>query len=280
MSRYRLASRAYPAAYWEENGPEILDVANEASGEGWSLRQAVSLVAGGLRRRAREATNSSPRQVWEIGVRTALFIWLVSGAAAVVARGLGLPWAPQNEEAGWQLYLPVVLVAAVLISTRWWVALLITFAQVRSIWLLWNEPLPGGLRSGMVLSGLVIACFVWWLALATDGRRAAGPIAGLVALSIGLGWWWALLSEGVAAMLAIAVVLTLILLAVVAAASDPRASAALAVLAIPFAVASLPFAVANSDAGWNYWAPIIGPVGFVAVPALATWLGSRRLARA
>ena len=81
-------------------------------------------------------------------------------------------------------------------------------------------------------------------------------------------------------MLAIAVVLTLILLAVVAAASDPRASAALAVLAIPFAVASLPFAVANSDAGWNYWAPIIGPVGFVAVPALATWLGSRRLARA
>ena len=66
---YRLALRAYPAAYRAERGPEILATLAEMQGDRRSpeARQVVALIAGGVRAREAATTGGTTAGMWAEG---------------------------------------------------------------------------------------------------------------------------------------------------------------------------------------------------------------------
>ena len=63
MRHYRWAIRAYPPRFRRRHGGEIIDTAVDLSDGRWSLRQALSLLLGGLRMSLR-----SPSRYWGLAV--------------------------------------------------------------------------------------------------------------------------------------------------------------------------------------------------------------------
>ncbi len=79
---YRLALRAYPAAYRAERGPEILATLAEMQGDRRSpeARQVVALIAGGVRAREAATTGGTTAGMWAEGSRLAAFVLLLLAA--------------------------------------------------------------------------------------------------------------------------------------------------------------------------------------------------------
>ena len=280
MSDYRFAVLTYPPEYRRQRGPEIVALANELAGDRWSIRQWLGLVSGGLRARARSATRSTSRGVWESGTRIALLIWLVIGAANPLTALLQLPGAPKFHEEWYVLAMPLLLIAALTISTRWWVALLITVHVGWRMWVFASDMPQVTFGGGILVSNVLIIGIAWWLALATDGRRAAG-IAPTMLLTVLLTLWWsALLSNGSYTLAANLVAVLAVVAALVVATSDPRIAAAIAIFAGITLTWDLPFALANDAVGFNYWGPLTFSVAFVIVPWLAARSGIHRMVSA
>jgi hypothetical protein len=278
MSGYRFVLMAYPPNYRRENGSEITDTVNELTGERWSIRQSASLAFGGLRTRTRHATHGSSREVWESGARVGLFVWLVLlfaqaftyGFRVSVFDGVYPPIALNN---GW--LLPLVAILAMTVSTRWWVALLVTAVWFVPLWAYATSPViqtASNVQFALPLSGAVGVA--WWLAVATDGRRTVGPAVGIsllvattvvasaVAASVGGAWM-------VAIALAVLVVGGLIV-----STADPRVATTGAVYASLF----LPIGLLS---GWrsDIWAFFIVFCVAFAIAAATSQLGTRHLAR-
>lgn len=273
MSDYRFAIRAYPSSYRIDHGAELVDVANELTGGGWSGKQSSSLVAGGLRARAREATDCSSRGVWASGVRVGLLIWLVMGAAPGFAYAIGLRSAPTYEVSRFVLLLPLVLIAAMVVSTRWWVAVLITAEGGLGLWVFLQDPISGVAFVVAVMGPWALAIgLAWWLALSTDGSRAARPLVG-GALVVGATVLAGTHPSGVGAVAA----LVLVLGGLVASRTDPRIAAGGTVYAVLIFSWVFPFAVTNDDAGWRYWGPITFSVVVLSIMLAASWSGIKRM---
>lgn len=280
MSDYRYALRAYPVDYREEHGWRLAVLANELSPRRWSLRQSASLVAGGLRTRARISTGCSSRGVWEGAARIALLAWMAMGAAPPLLHLLGVPWAPAYRESLFVLALSVLPVVVLTISTRWWAATLITVVRGWASWDLVGEPMESLFLAGFVGSTVLTVGLAWWLALATDGRRAAGPFVSVSLTLAGLVWWSGLLTEGPFASAAVASPILVILVGLAVSRSDPRLAATTAVMSTLWFLPMIPLAAINGDTGWNYWGPIVSSVALLALPLMAARSGTRRLLNA
>jgi hypothetical protein len=92
--RYRRLLVVYPPAYRADRGEEILTTLTEGARPGQrfpSCREAVGLVLGGLRARARQAADDPPSRPWTDGLHLGvMLIGLVNlGTVAIV---LPLPW--------------------------------------------------------------------------------------------------------------------------------------------------------------------------------------------
>ena len=177
MSGYRVVLMAYPPSYRRENGSEMTDTVNELTDGRWSIRQSASLAVGGLRARTRQATHGSSRVVWESGARLGLLIWLVMLSSWDIAAPI---WLNPSIVPSWAGLLPLAAILAMMVSTRWWVALLVTAIWVVPLWAYTASPVNYGasfVQMALPLSGAV--ALAWWLAVATDGRRAVGPVAGI-----------------------------------------------------------------------------------------------------
>ncbi len=76
---YRLALRAYPAAYRAERGPEILATLAEmqAGRRRPEVRQVLALLAGGIRARETATTGGTAAGMWAEGCRLAAFVLLL-----------------------------------------------------------------------------------------------------------------------------------------------------------------------------------------------------------
>jgi hypothetical protein len=292
MSGYRVVLMAYPPDYRRENGSEMTDTVNEMTDGRWSIRQSASLAVGGLRTRTRHATRGSSRNTWESGARLGLLLYLMMLFAVnftyvfrvSVFDGIDPPIALDIR---W--LLPLAAILAMMISTRWWVALIVTSIWVQQLWTYATHPLfpsvPFAIRVAIPLLGVVVVA--WWLAVATDGRRAVGPASGIsllvattvvasvVADSVGFEWMMAI---GLA---------VLIVGGLIASTVDPRVATTGAVYAslfVPFAVGEIyaslfvPFLI---PARWfdEMWGFLV-VLGFAsALAAAASQVGMKRLAR-
>jgi len=278
MSGYRVVLMAYPTSYRRENGSEMTDTVNEMTDGRWSIRQSASLALGGLRTRTRHATRGSSRSAWESGARLGLLVWLMMmfassftyGFRVSVFDGIHPPVALDNP---W--LLPLAAILAMMISTRWWVALLVTAIWALPLWSYATSPViftASYVQVALPLFGLVVGA--WWLAVATDGRRAVGPVAGIsllvattvvasvVADSVGIEW---MMTSGLA---------VLVVGGLIASIADPRVATTGAVYASLF----LPIAVVS---GWmaDRWAFFIVFGLAFALAAAASQVGMKRLAR-
>lgn len=278
MNDYRFALRAYPTAYRDDHGAELVDIANESAEGRWSLKQSSSLVAGGLRTRAREGTHNSSRGVWASGARIGLLVWMVMGAAPGLAYAVGLSSAPTYQVSRLVLMLPLVPIGALMISTRWWVATLITGAWGWA-WVLlvfFNGPIaPGVLVVGPGITAVLVIGLAWWLALATDGHRVASPLvvgALMVCATVLVG----IHPGGFVAAFGVAISV-LVLGGLILSRSDPRGAAAGTVYSLFIFTSIFPIAVTNDAVGWQYWGPITILVLVLSVMLAASWSGIRRL---
>jgi len=278
VSGYRVALMAYPPSYRQENGSEMTDTVNELTGDRWSIRQSASLLVGGLRTRTRHATGGSSREVWESGARLGLLVWLMMlfalqftyGFRVSVFDGIYPPIVSANS---WLLLLAAIL--AMMVSTRWWVAVLVTAIWVLYVWGNATGPVfhsASYVRVALPMSGAVAVA--WWLAIATNGRRAVGSAVGIpllvattaassiVGASVGAAWTMAI------------ALCVLVVGGLITATADPR----VAMTATVYASLFLPLGVLS---GWmsDMWAFFVAFGIAFAFAAATSQIGMRHLAR-
>jgi hypothetical protein len=200
-----------------------------------------------------------------------LFVWLVAWSAYGFAATVFLEVWPY--ESTLERILPLAAILAMMVSTRWWVALLVTAIWALPLWAHATSPaiLSNSSIFWRALPLSVAVGLAWWLAVATDGRRAVGPAVGIsliVAATVaspevaGRAWMMAL------------VLAVLVVGGLIASLVDPRVAMTGAVYASLF----LPLGFAS---GWgsDMWAFfVVFGVGF-ALAAATSQAGMRRLTR-
>lgn len=227
--RYQRLLLTYPLAYRAAHGDEIISTLLEAAGPTQrfpSWREAVSLLLGGLRTRAREAAKESSERVWSDGLRLGvLLIVLVNLGSALRS------WSP--------LWIALIALGALAVLRAWTLPALIATAVAA---LAAARPL------------LPAVSLPWWLPGYGDWSavaRYALPVAVLVVLARraagrprARSWWWLLL-PAVQAVLpraqtawslveaCLLVFLVLAVLVLTRAALDPRPAIAAAVYLAP-----------------------------------------------
>lgn len=276
---YTLAARAYPRAYAAEHGDELIATACELTGDRVSVREALGLITGGMRTRARVATTTGRGAgVWASGLRLGLLFFSISQLAWSLA--------PPREwpDAGlplWTYGIGVAMVAGLTIGTGRWYALFSTVTTV-GIWTYAISTTRGPIPWWAVVPTVGVLTLVWWLALRTDGRRVISPLGGLV---VTLAWWAVFIaSNGFAfgnlvertgnlvILIAVAVV-GLVVLHI-----DPRLIAGIAAFFMLDVGTSLPNLIAILGIGS---APLLVVAALVITAAsLAVRRGSRQLQRA
>lgn len=219
--RYRLVIHAYPPAYRREHGEELLATAVELRPDGWSWREATSLLVGGLRERAHRATGRTRSGAWTSGVRTAVVLFLVLLVAEPIAHLL-VPRADVSYDVGWPVLLaPLPVIGILLVTSRWPAACAASgLAIVGTARDLGRPELVAGVRLSSIVFSVVLAALVWSAALLGDGRRAMRPTTalGVLVAAVALA---GVLHMGTGALLLLAM-LGLIASGLVLASVDPR----------------------------------------------------------
>jgi len=281
VSDYRFVLRAYPSSYRQDHGAEVVGIANELAGNRWSFKQSRSLLTGGLRTRAREATFCSRRTVWASGARFGLLVWLVIGAAAQLAYTVDSTSTPTLESSPLLIIMLLVSIAAMTISTRWWVAALITAVHGWGLFIRFaDHDLPSVFAVSRVSLAVAVIGLAWLLALATDGRRAANPLAAgalMIAATVLFSVYDTVEASNRMFLLALAV---FVLGGLIVSHVDPRLTTSGTVFVTLIVTPILPIALVNDAIGWNYWAPIGISILVLTVMVAASWSGTRRLVSA
>jgi hypothetical protein len=205
-------------------------------------------------------------------------MWLVMLFAQAFTYGFRVSvfdgiYPPVTSTHSWLLLLAAIL--AMMVSTRWWVAVLVTAIWGLPVWAYATSPVihsASYLQVALPLSGAVAVA--WWLAIATDGRRAVGPAVGIplvVATTVASSVAAASVGPERTMVIALAV---FVAGGLITSTADPRVATTGAVYASLF----LPLGVLS---GWNsdMWAFfIVFGIAF-ALAAATSQVGMRHLAR-
>ena len=183
--RYRWAMRSYPPHYRRSHGAEIVDTARALDGGHWSLRQATSLVAGGFLTRGRLASAEGAAAVWRAGLGLALWWWLASAAASLIAWRFGIhPDDTNLDVASRSTQVFVALVSALLalsLSTRWPTATVVTTLSVS---LGVSDAGPGAGQRVVVITAAAAVVAGWWLAVRGSGRPVVRPAGSIISVAV------------------------------------------------------------------------------------------------
>ncbi len=281
--RYRLTMLAYPKEYRAEHGGELVETANELADDRWSSRQAASLLAGGLRTRARLAAADTSTGLWTDGVGLALVLWLVLRSVPSLTFALGAT----GDIGAWRPSLPTTIAIAVFpafvltLTTRWPAALAVTASGLIAATSQFLEgpidPIGHQMVALTLLQAASVTGLAWWLAIVGDGRRAIAPRTAGLALVALVGS--AYLSGSPDAVVAHAVILLGLPVAGVAlAALDPRPVIAATTVWFILLLTLVPtrlILIPELDGGTLVIALVI--LSVVAVALLLSRFGTRRL---
>jgi len=266
---YKLAVRAYPREYLVDHGDELIATACELHNDKVSVREALGLVTGGMRTRARVATTGVGAGTWASGLRLGLLFYYVSQFAWVLA-----PSSRVDIRNPIWLIVPITLMAGLTIGTGRWYAFPTTVIACASWARLFAET-SANPPWWFALTSIAPLATAWWLALNTDGRRACSPLAGIV---LSVAWWVTVtvapgylfgglidrVSPGLA-MLAVALIgLVIINL-------DPRLFAGATIF---FAINALASVVINVQLGGLV--RVVAELAFAAALLTAAWFAVRR----
>ncbi|MCP3995485.1 MAG: hypothetical protein GY722_10525 [bacterium] len=278
MSRYGMVIRAYPRDYWDDNGEEILAVADELSGDGWSPRQALSLLGGGLQTRARLATGSTARGVWESGVRAALLLILGLNVSGWLNSAVRSDWVFGPIEAG----LLVSSIAAFAVLLRRTGTLAATLITVHGLFVVWNavqqfywppsHPVSRiWLMLYFVVPALLYTALAWWLAVRSGTANPIGPFGPLAGLAA------ATLLAAIPEMFLPLALIAILGLALVLVPRDPRLLAAVAVFGAIWLLSALPIALVAEDSDIGLWLPLAITLGIATISTLLVRWSARRM---
>ncbi len=179
MSGCSFVIRSYPSDVRHELGDEIVETANLLAPKGWSLRQSASLLAGGLRQRATVSTGRSTKTTWAIGIRSAILFQFIVSTATLIAFQLGARGdvssfsTPINDT----IAASLIVIAVLAFTTRWPAPVTLTAFSCWVVYANHNDSFSSvwGLTPPIVFALLTIGA-AWWLAISSDGRRAASPL--------------------------------------------------------------------------------------------------------
>ena len=297
--RYRLLLSAYPDAYRDAHEEEILATLMDGAVPGQTeptAREAIGLVVGGLRTRARLAAEEGRAVLWADGLRLAAVLLLASMLSEAIAFV-----TPSGYRA---LLMPVLLAVAIVMivagATR--VGLIVVVvARLSAAAGFAGSPISGLYRSRWVLAdydvlaALVVAGVLLWHSLLGGQRRpwpgwlgaAVISIAGLYGLFT-LRWAWQVsLVVGLRVPLSTyELVLPVALLCTIAlVGNDPRPGiAAAAYMLVHLAVTVLgavllvTYGVNVASLGTSSVRILLLGLGLTAAAAFATTVSGRRLA--
>jgi hypothetical protein len=162
---------------------------------------------------------------------------------------------------------------------------LITAAHGWALFTYFTEPnIPSVFAAYRVPLAVAVVGLAWWLALATDGRRAASPVvagalmaAAMAAATVLFGVFGV---EGAFIGFFLVASAVLPLGGLMVSRIDPRLTTSGTVFVALIVTSILPIALLNDDSGWNYWAPIGISVLVLSVMVAVSWSGVRRLVNA
>jgi hypothetical protein len=178
-------------------------------------------------------------------------------------------YPPIASTHSWLLLLAAIL--AMMMSTRWWVAVLVTAIWVLYVWGYAMGPVSASyVQVALPMSGAVAVA--WWLAITTNGRRAMGPAVG-IPLIVATTAVSSIVGASVGVTMAIALCV-LVFGGLITATADPRVAMTAAVYASLF----LPLGVLSgwgSDM-WDFF--VVFGIAF-AFAAATSQIGMRHLAR-
>lgn len=165
-SHYRRLLRAYPPAYRQAHGEEIIGTLLQASGDRClpSLREAAGLVGGGITARMRAATRY-PVPWWADGLHLGILLIAMTNLALNLAHLYPHPW---NASTPWVIGYLVLTVA--LVRGWLWVALPLALAVAfPAVDFVLGTRMPG-VPAGLAVQYLTVAAGLIVLAL----RRSRG----------------------------------------------------------------------------------------------------------
>jgi hypothetical protein len=295
---------AYPEEYRREHESEILGTLLQAAAPGQdrpSLREAVALLAGGLRTRARLAA-ASPGQVWADGLRLGVLLYLVlaCGIGLSVSLGpivfpgrMGIPGDAELEYLQWAV-LAIGVLATVGARYQMGLATIAGFVAIGEIALRDAAPRIPVVPVNWLLVAILLAALAWHPSLRAFRRRppARPALLALLALAgIGLVTASRLATDAYfmrgPAPLALTVaspqlllpVAVLLVLAVIGADPRPALAATVYVLANVAGIAQLGFSIPLAGfQGVEYELTLLVSTGMAAVALSVTVLSARRLA--
>ncbi len=275
-SKYRLVMRAYPADYRARHGAEIVDTACQLAEGSWSPRQALSLLWGGLGARGQEACENGGVALVAAGARIGLLLALAQSVASVIVFKLGVTGDITELSGTGSVWAMALAVVAMVFTTRWPTATLVTAAWVWVVISSWSDQ-QGGFAAVTVSVAVVFAAMAWWLALASDGRRAANPRALALGLVAAVGISVVVDSPVVLALYALTLG-GLFLVGLMIVAVDPRLLIAASTMWLLYAVSAT--ALAASFQNGALWIAASVPAGVTVVSLTASVLSARRLTAA
>ena len=193
--RYRHLLSAYPDAYRETHGEEILTTLMDGAAPGQvrpDAREAIGLVVGGLRTRARLAAEEGRAALWADGLRLAAVLLLASLLSEAV-RDLAIP-------SGYRaLLVPVLLSVAILAIvagvTRVGLIVVALAGYVASLGsgFSWSWRIGWVVANYDFLATLVVGAVLLWYSLRGGRRRPWPGWLGLAVVAIaglyGHGAW-------------------------------------------------------------------------------------------
>jgi len=271
--RYRLLLSAYPDAYRDTHDEEILATLMDGAAPGQvdpTAREAIGLVVGGLRTRARLAAEEGRAALWADGLRLAAVLLLASLLSEAVRAFVTLS---ADRAHLMPVLLAVAIVAIVAGATR--VGLIVValagFVASLSSSMNWSWWIVSAYN---VLATLVVASVLLWYSL-RGGRRRSWPRwlgVGVVSIAGVYGRWvWGLgLVLGLRVPLSTyELVLPVALLSAIAlVGNDPRPGIAAAVYALVHLAVTVLGAVLLVAHGVN-----VASLGHPVVPILLLGLG-------
>jgi len=271
--RYRLVMRAYPADYRARRGDEVLDTACQLTKGCWSLRQALSLLWGGLGSRGRAACGNGGVALFAAGVRIGLLLMVAQGVVSAVVFELGATGDVTELSGAGTAWPLMAVVVAMVFTTRWPTAVLMTAAWLWVGGSTWTDH-QVGLTAMAVSVTVLLTAMAWWLALATDGRRAASPRSLALGLMAAVGV--SLVANDPGLLVVSSVTFGgLLLVGLVIVAVDPRLLIAASTMWLLNAVSLT--ALAATPGNRALWMDASLPIGVTIIGLTASALSTRRL---